>query len=84
MLLVGVALELALADGSAIQGRTPLQKNFHTTPCTKIPYTKIRYKNHLRGIHLHQFPVCGPALEMLDEVHQSNPLQMWSYTGNLG
>lgn len=25
----------------------------------------------------------GPALEMLDEVHQSNPLLMWSYTRNL-
>jgi len=84
MLLVGVALELALADGCAIQGRTPLQKNFHKNPCTKIPYTKIRYKNHLGEIHLHQFPVYGPALEILDEVHQSKPLQMWSCTGNHG
>jgi hypothetical protein len=103
LLLVGVALALTLADGYAIQERTRLQKNFHKNPCTKIPYTKIRYKNHLRRIHLDQLPVCeilywkywmkfisriysvcGPALEILNEVQKSNPLLMWPCTRHIG
>jgi hypothetical protein len=60
------------------------EKTSTKNPCTKIPYTKIRYKNHLREIHLHKHSVCSPALEILNEVHQSIPLRMWSYTKNLG
>ncbi len=71
-------------DDAQFKGELRFRKNFHQESLYKNTLYENTVQKPSTWNTLHKHSVCSPALEILNEVHQSIPLRMWSYTKNLG